>query len=140
MTQVDFYTQVENKLLFACQITTKAMSRKLPVLLYAADAGQAAMLDSLLWTAPALSFIPHCSAGHRLAAATPVIIAHEPHEFHHHEVLVNLQPEWPPFFSRFERLVEIVSTDEADKAAARQRWKFYKDRGYQLQSHDMSSR
>ena len=140
MTQVDFYTQVENKLLFACQITMKAVSKKLPVLLYAVDAGQAATLDSLLWTTPALSFIPHCAAGHRLAAKTPVIIGYEPPEFHHYQVLVNLQSEWPPFFGRFERLVEIVSTDETDKTAARQRWKFYKDRGYQLQNHDMSHR
>lgn len=138
MTQVDFYTQVENKLLFACQLTAKVLAKKLPVLLYAADAGEAATLDSLLWTSSALSFIPHCAPGHRLAAMTPVIIAHEPHDFHHHHVLVNLQSQWPPFFSRFERLVEIVSQDEADKTAARARWKFYKDRGYELYSHDMS--
>lgn len=138
MTQVDFYTHVDNKLSFACQITAIAVAKQLPVLVYAPSAEDAAKLDALLWTTPPLSFVPHCAPENRLAPETPVIIAHQPHEFHHHRVLVNLRTEWPPFFSRFERLIEIVSKDEADKAAARARWKFYKDRGYQMQSHDMS--
>jgi len=141
MTQVDFYTQVDDKLLFACQITAKAVAKRLPVLIYASDAAQAGAIDRLLWTTPTTSFIPHCAPTHRLAKETPVIIAHAPQDnFLHHDILVNLQNEWPPFFSRFERLIEIVSQDEADKAAGRARWKFYKDRGYQLQNHDMSRR
>ena len=138
MTQVDFYTQVDNKLLFACQITAKAFAKKLPVLVYAADAEESATIDRLMWSTPQIGFIPHCSPTHRLARETPVIIAHAPHDLCHHDILVNLQTEWPPFFSRFERLIEIVSNDEADKAAARSRWKFYKDRGYSLTNHDMS--
>lgn len=137
MTSVDFYTHVDDKLLFACQITAKAVAKKQPVLIYA-EPREAAALDALLWTTPALGFIPHCGPAHKLAAETPVIIAHEPHDFHHHDVLVNLRAEWPPFFSRFERLIEIVSTDDGDRTAARERWKFYKDRGYALNSHDMS--
>ncbi|MBA2690008.1 MAG: DNA polymerase III subunit chi [Burkholderiales bacterium] len=138
MTQVDFYLNVDDKLLFACRITAQAVAKKLPVLIYTAGAGEAAAVDGLLWSTQPLNFIPHCAPADRLAPETPVIIAHQPHDFHHQQVLVNLQVEWPPFFSRFERLVEIVSNDEADKAAARTRWKFYKDRGYPVQSHDMS--
>ena len=140
MTQVDFYTQVNNKLLFACQIAAKAVSKKLQVLVYTSNAAEAAKVDQFMWTTPNIGFIPHCAPTHKLAAETPVIIAHEPHDFKHHQVLINLQSEWPSFFSSFERLVEIVSLDEEDKASARARWKFYKDRGYQMQNHDMSSR
>jgi DNA polymerase-3 subunit chi len=50
--------------------------------------------------------------------------------------LINLDDEWPPFFSRFERLVEIVGTEEDNKVKARARYKFYKDRGYPLQTFD----
>jgi DNA polymerase III subunit chi len=138
MTQVDFYTQVDDKLLFACQITAKAVAKKLPVLVYAADAAQAAAIDRMMWTTPTISFTPHCSPSHRLASETPVIIAHAPHDFHHANILVNLQADTPPFFSQFERLIEIVSKDEADRAAARSRWKFYKENSYQPQNHDMS--
>ncbi len=140
MTQVDFYLQVDDKPTFVCQIAAKAVSQKMGVLIYTATAADSAALDSLMWTKPALGFLPHCQPTHRLAAETPVIIAHEPHEFLRHDVLVNLRPEWPPFFSRFERLVEIVSNDETDKSAARARWKFYNDRGYPLRKHDMAAK
>ena len=46
----------------------------------------------------------------------------------------------PPFFSRFERLAEIVSLDEADIASGRERWKFYKARGYEIRSFNLSAR
>jgi hypothetical protein len=45
-------------------------------------------------------------------------------------VLVNLGGDLPPGFSRFDRLIEIVGTDETDRIPARERFKFYRDRGY----------
>jgi len=135
MTQVDFYTHVEDKLLFACQLTRKVYGQKRPLVIYAADFAVASKIDNLLWSSPSVGFIPHCPAEHRLAAQTPVLIAREQHEFPHHDVLVNLHDQWPPFFSRFERLVEIVSTDEADQAGARERFRFYRDRGYEIRTH-----
>jgi len=45
----------------------------------------------------------------------------------------------PPFFSRFRYLVELVGNDEDDKVAARQRYKFYRDRGYQVKSTDAAA-
>jgi len=55
----------------------------------------------------------------------------------HDDVLVNLQAQHPPFFSRFRRLIEIVGVDEEDKAAARIRYRFYRDRGYEIKSFDV---
>ena len=55
-------------------------------------------------------------------------------------MLVNLHAVPPPFFSRFERLAEIVGLDEADIAAGRERWKFYKARGYEIRSFNLSAR
>jgi hypothetical protein len=54
------------------------------------------------------------------------------------DILINLQIEHPPFFSRFRYLAELVSNDEADKAAARLKFKFYRDRGYEIKSTDVS--
>jgi DNA polymerase-3 subunit chi len=56
------------------------------------------------------------------------------------EVLVNLHPEPPPFFSRFERLAEIVAADDDALAAGRARYRFYRERGYELRQHDWSQR
>ena len=56
----------------------------------------------------------------------------------HEQVLVNLCPESPPVFSRFERLIEIVGLDEAERDLARTRFRFYRDRGYDIRTHDLA--
>ncbi|THA38965.1 DNA polymerase III subunit chi, partial [Streptomyces sp. A1136] len=53
-------------------------------------------------------------------------------ELPHHHVLINLSGNTPEHFARFERMFEIISSDEADKAAGRDRYRFYKERGYPL--------
>jgi DNA polymerase-3 subunit chi len=57
----------------------------------------------------------------------------------HHDVLLNLGAEPPTGFESFERLVEIVSTDDDDRAAARARWKHYAARGYQIEQHEVEA-
>ena len=138
MTQIDFYFHVEDKLRTACVLSTKAYSRGLRVLAFCPDAGVSQKFSRLLWTAPAIGFVPHCAPGDRLAAVTPVIVDHDGADLPHDQVLVNLRDEWPPFFSRFQRLLEIVSLDEEDRRRARERYKFYRDRGYEIQNHDLS--
>jgi len=55
-------------------------------------------------------------------------------------VLINLHPERPEYFSRFKRLIEIVSLDDADRARARERFIFYRDRGFEIRTHDLSKK
>ena len=55
-------------------------------------------------------------------------------------VLVNLTGAPPPFFSRFERLAEIVATDESAVAAGRERYRYYRERGYELRAHNLAAR
>ena len=138
MTQIDFYFHVENKLQMACALSAKACARGMRVLAYCADAESGLKFSRLLWAAQPVSFVPHCAPGDPLAAMTPVIVDHQGAEPAHDEVLINLRPEWPPFFSRFQRLIEIVSLDEDDRSQARARFKFYRDRGYAIQNHDLS--
>jgi DNA polymerase-3 subunit chi len=54
------------------------------------------------------------------------------------DILINLQTAHPPFFGRFRLLVELVGTDDDDKVAARVRFRFYRDRGYEVKSIDMA--
>jgi DNA polymerase-3 subunit chi len=140
MTQIDFYFHVEDKLRTACTLSAKAYARGLRVLAFCADREAGQKFSRMLWTTPAISFVPHCAAGDRLAAVTPVIIDHDGANPAHDDVLLNLRSELPPFFSRFQRLVEIVSIDEEDRLQARERFKFYRDRGYEIRSHDLSKR
>ena len=139
MTQIDFYTHVDNKLHTVCQLVAIAYERKLKVLVFTPDATTSSKLDNMLWTTPAIGFLPHALAGTQIAAETPIIIDHQANDLVHDEVLVNLRNEWPPFFSRFQRLIEIVSLDENDRLAARERYSFYRDRGYPIKSHNLSN-
>jgi len=138
MTQIDFYFHVEDKLQTACKLSAKAVASGLRVFAVCPDEETRYKLDRMLWTTPAISFVPHCGPEHTLAAVTPVIVDHSATNLVHDQVLLNLKPELPEFFSRFQRLIEVVSIDEGDRRAARERYKFYRDRGYDIRTHDLS--
>jgi DNA polymerase-3 subunit chi len=138
MTRIDFYFEAEDKLQVACRLSAKAAKQKLRVLIYASDEMQAQNIDKLLWTWQPAGFLPHCMTRSPLAAHTPVLITHDPEDTPHDEVLLNLHSAWPPAFSRFQRLVEIVGRDNEDREAARERFRFYRDRGYAIANHDLS--
>ena len=134
MTKVSFYHGVDDKLQAAANWLAQASARREPVLIYAPDAQVAANIDRLLWTLSPTSFVPHCRADSALAAQTPLVIAADLEAPPHDGCLLNLGDQVPPGFSRFERVVEIVSNAEEDKLPARDRFKFYRDRGYALEN------
>lgn len=138
MTQIDFYTRVAQKLQTACALCAKAVARNLRVMVLTPDAETTDRLDRMLWTHPATGFLPHVRARHRLASQTPVIVDHDMQGFDGEELLLNLRIDTPEAFSRFQRLIEIVSVEESDVVAARNRYRFYRDRGYDIRSHDLS--
>lgn len=139
MTQIDFYTHVEDKLRTACRLAAKACSAELRVMVCCPDGELASRFDRMLWTTPAIGFFPHCPASDALAPRTPIVIDHAGAEPPHDDVLINLRPEWPPLFSRFKRLIEIVSVEDEDRRLARERYKFYRDRGYEIRTHNLST-
>lgn len=138
MTKVDFYTGSPDKLRTACQLSHKAMQGGLRVMLCTPDAAATDALDALLWSYPAIAFIPHCRSGSPEAETMPVVLGHEESAtFPHHELLISLRAECLPFFSRFERLIEIVGVDETDSRMGRERFRFYRDRGYEMRHFDL---
>ncbi|BBJ00018.1 DNA polymerase III subunit chi [Ferrigenium kumadai] len=138
MTKVDFYTGSEDKLRTACQLSHKAMQNGVRVVLSAPDAATADALDKLLWQLPATAFIPHCRSDDAGAGEMPVVLNSGSERFPHHDLLISLHDECVPFFSRFERVIEIVSQEAEDSRRGRERYKFYKDRGYELSHTDLS--
>ena len=139
MTKVDFYTGVEDKLHTACTLTHKAMQNGLRVLLHTPEEATATTLDTLLWQHPPLAFMPHCRSTEPVASTMPVVVDHRGESFPHHELLISLHTACLPFFSRFERLIEIVSRDETDARLGRERFSFYRDHGYQMRHFDLSN-
>jgi DNA polymerase-3 subunit chi len=138
MTRVDFHFNAPDKLLYGCRLVRKVYRSGGKVLVWCEDAVDLARFDQLLWTFSEQDFIPHVSATDALAAETPVLLTAEPVDSVHHEVLVNLGQQTPPIFSRFDRLIEVVAAADTDRELARGRWRFYKDRGYPLQAHDLA--
>lgn len=138
MTRIDFYSNAEPKLQVACQLAAKAVQQSLRVLILVPEEATARALYKLLWTFSATGFLPHCMAHDALAAETPVLIARDCDALPHDEVLLNLALESPGPFSRFQRLIELVASDEADKQAGRARFRFYRDRGYEIHHHDLA--
>ncbi len=138
MTRIDFYSNAESKLQVACQLVAKAVRERLPVVVYAPDQSMARSFDKMLWTYQAIGFVPHCLASDALSAETPVVIAFDDSEAPHHRLIVNLHEKSPPAFSRYERLVEVVGVDDDDRQRARSRFRFYRDRGYEIHHHDLA--
>ncbi|MBI5431188.1 MAG: DNA polymerase III subunit chi [Nitrosomonadales bacterium] len=139
MTKVDFYTGSKDKLRTACQLSHKAMQNGVRTVISAPDAATGDALDKLLWHYPATAFIPHCRSNAAEAEQMPVVLNHGGEKFPHHDLLISLHSECLPFFSRFERVIEIVGTDAEDSRLGRERYKFYKDRGYELRHIDLTT-
>jgi len=141
MTRVDFYllgNGGDSRELFACRLTEKAWRLGHRVYLFVPDAPAALELDELLWTFSQGSFVPHAVYRNPSdAEANPVLIGHNEPPAECHDVLVSLAPEVPPWFSRFVRVAELVANDEAEKNRARERFRFYRERGYPLETHNL---
>jgi DNA polymerase III subunit chi len=138
VTTVDFYFNAEDRLKVACRLAGKALARKKRMLIYASEAETVQRIDRLLWTWPATGFVPHCALHDPLAAQTPVLIGADTGAPGDCELLLNLSAECPPHFERFDRLLEIVSCDEEERRIARERYAFYRDRGYPIRNHDLA--
>ena len=140
MTKVDFYTGVTDRLETACLLSHKALQSGLRVLLHTSDEDTAKALDKMLWQYPPVAFIPHCRSDVAEAVEMPVIIGHLPEPFPHSELLISLHNSCLPFFSRFERVIEIVSLDAEDARLGRERYSFYRERGFEMRHFDLSKK
>ncbi|MCM1512454.1 MAG: DNA polymerase III subunit chi [Oxalobacter formigenes] len=135
MTQIEFRTDIADKITYTCRWVRKAFSLSpVPgIVLFTRDRAQLARLDEALWIFSDQDFLPHAAAGDPLAAHSPVILTdNDAAELPHSQILVNLSGRIPACFARFERLIELVSADETDTQAGRQRYAHYRERGYTL--------
>jgi len=139
MTKVDFYTSSKDKLRTACQLSHKAMQNGIRAVISLPDENTRNALDKLLWHFPPTAFIPHCMSEAEEAVEMPVVMSLGSDKLPHFDLLISLHHECLPFFSRFERVIEIVGYEADDKQKGRDRFKFYKDRGYELRHIDLAS-
>ncbi|AJK47460.1 DNA polymerase III subunit chi [Burkholderia plantarii] len=134
MTRIDFHSNVGDSLAYACRLLRKAYLAGQSVVVCAEPARLRA-LDERLWTFSPLDFIPHCSVDNPLAGQTPIVLTADLSRAPHDGVVLNLGAEVPAQFARFARLLEVVGNAPEELAAGRDRYRFYRDRGYALNNY-----
>ena len=136
MTRVIFYSNISDKQAALSVLVSKGLIKGHLMTLFTEDEQAAKAYSDVLWQKDKASFLPNVLATDALAKETPVVFAWQDKELCQDDILVNLTNRQLTIFSRFRQLVELVGTDEEDKALARQRFKFYRDRGYEIKHSD----
>lgn len=139
MTRVDFYilesAGADAGPLVACRLAEKAYGLGHRVYIHTGDDQGAQAIDELLWTFRAGSFVPHALYTDNEAHDEAVLIGADEGPDSNVDVLINLAEAVPLFFSRFGRVAEIVTGDASVRESARERFRFYRERGYDLETH-----
>lgn len=138
MTEAWFYvteqegTDGQQQLLL--RILERALKSTRQLYLHCDSKQQAHSLSELFWQDN--QFIPH-GLMTTSPAAQPVVIGFGDNPGEHHDIVVNLGKEIPDHFSRFERIIELVTGDQTARETSRERWIFYKHRGYPVARHEL---
>jgi DNA polymerase III subunit chi len=137
--EVAFHTGVEDKLAHTCRLLRKAYRQGARVVV-SGPSPLLQQLDQALWTFEPQEFVPHVRLGPNKAPPeaqrrTPIWLVEVGAQPPHQEVLVNLGGERRPDDAAFKRIIEIVSRDTDDVAAARRRWKQYEAQGWPITHH-----
>ena len=144
MIRIDFYVLPSDnpsaRRVLACQLTEKAYRLGHKIVIRTESAMQNKVMDDLLWTFRAGSFIPHNRAvGNETDSDVPVILAHDVEPSGFTDVLINLSPAIPQDYSRFARLIELVNQNTDIRDAGRRRYRYYQEQGLEIETHKMDS-
>lgn len=142
MARADFYLIagkqrfVEKPLLLVCELARKATDSGQPLLIFAASAAQAEVLDELLWEFDPDAYVPHQIVGtDEDDDITPVLIVAPEMQTPMRPLVINLRAE--AVQGSFTRVLEVVPAEESARGPSRERWKAYKERGLEVNKFDM---
>jgi DNA polymerase III subunit chi len=148
MTRIEFNFNVPDKRQLIENLALAALQKHRKVTIFTENAAQSASISEYLWQNNPTSFLPNIvtdlvadsTRALTHASASRMVIGSQADTFDsdliYDDLLINLTATEPGFFSRFTQLVELVGVDEQDKLTARARYKFYRDRGYEINSID----
>ena len=130
MTRIDFHSNVPDKIHYTCRLIRKARAAGCRIIVFDNDRTQLDLLNEALWTFSESDFLPHVLFNDPLMKQTPIILTEDDlANFPHHELLINLTQRVPRDFSRFERVIEIISSETQDTLAGRERYRHYQQQG-----------
>lgn len=139
MTRIRFYTDIPDKIGFVHELLGQALAKQRQVTLYVGSQDQARTVSDRLWQHQRSDFLPNVFADDRYAKLTPIQIAWQPEQIVQDDLLFHCEQSLPKFFSRFRHMIELIGTTDEEKSAGRQRYAFYRDRGYEIQHIKMTS-
>ncbi len=125
----------EQPLLLVCELAKKAYAAQTPALILARDAEQADAIDELLWAFDEDTMIPHQLAGDDDDAHTAVLIVAPDMTTPDRPLVINLRETCAA--GSYQRVLEVVAADPAERDGSRQRWREYQQRGFELHKFDM---
>lgn len=145
MTKVDFYILSnegpDEPLRVACRVAEKAWRQGNRVRVEADGAESLRRLDSLMWTYKQESFLPHEVEGEhgdwQEIEPAPVVLGTAGGPGEPPDVLINLSGVIPISADNCPRIAEIVAGDAQSKQAARERYRRYREKGFDLSSHQI---
>lgn len=145
LPKVDFYilkeTSFEAAYSFICRLIDKAYQQHHQIYLNTNSDEEANSLDDMLWTFNDISFVPHARFGIAIDdEEPPVQIGFNQHPQGQQDILINITPTAPFFFNHFKRVIEIVTQNETSKTQAREKYRYYKEKGCELITHDLTKK
>jgi len=143
VTRIDFYVlddpnERQHRHL-VCRLAEKAWREGRTIHIRCDAADSVTYFDDLLWTYKDTAFLPHAKLDSTEAVGVSVTLGHGGQTPDTADVLINLGDDVPDYFSRFERVMETTGSDAHGRTAARERYRFYQERGYMLNTHKLDS-
>ncbi|OHV07727.1 DNA polymerase III subunit chi [Kushneria phosphatilytica] len=139
MTRIDFYIlpqpTLDARLDFACRLAETIHRKGYRLHIHTEDEAMGREFDERLWNFRFDAFVPHALLGEAGEPPAPVTIGWQDTPEPGIEALLNLHPQIPAWFSRFERVAEIINQHQGILNAKRECWQTYKSRGYSVQAH-----
>ena len=152
MARIDFHSNVSDKLEYACRLTRKIWSSTPegePVrnIVMVGEKADLQKLNELLWSFSNTDFLPHCFIDDEAAAETPIVLTDDfassaLNNVPHADVMIHLgmrmPADVPALVARFPRIVEVVTVNETERLAGRERFKAYRELGHELHNFDQT--
>ena len=140
MPRADFYLIDkprfrEQPLLLVCELAKRAYAAQQPTLVLARDFAQAEAIEALLWEFDEDGFITHQLAGDDDDHINAVLIVPPGVETPDRPMVINLREECAG--GHYDRVLEVVAAEPAEREGSRTRWIEYKRRGFDVTKHDM---
>jgi len=138
--QIDFYVLEDESLstdMLVCRLALMAWKQGNRILVLVEDQERANQLDEAMWEQPAGRFLPHKLV--RQPGSAPVNIGTQS-ELNDQtaEVLINMTREAVPSPERFQRLLELVPANDAQREASRNKFRTYRGLGLKPESHPVN--